>query len=609
MAGRGRARYSPSNMQMVLASIGEEEVTLSRGLGKMQITSTPPPAKSAAAPSSSSMSSRTKLEYERMKEQLRYLEQERAASSKARVLQIKEVLQRAQEVDIAFLLDATNSMKKSFQMVKNEINGMAAGISLSYPQCKLRFALTVYRDYDSPKVGGLDGCNFTSNYKGPNSTFSNTLSQIQLSWGVDDAEDVFTGLENAAKLDWQAMNRLLVHIGDAPCHGSQFHDDTVPDDYPKGDKYGRSIQAILRKLRETCRITRYFFCHINKQTLKMIQEFRKAAGRGDWVEEWQINDLSKVPDKVIAASRAAITESISLVQHGGAGQHIFAKEKVDHRIPDWNRVRFQEGTEFVHRQCSSLDQLLKTIQEARPLDLMKTAVSDVHVQIALSPFSEEGNLRYPYYALVAGRDSDKPGRVEVVKRFKTELGKSPTSQHTKQRYVQQMEVQTVARQLAQEFNKSTSRLPGVPKVKFTEVCLLETEGKFYTKEKLLKGEWTRFSNNGEYVNKVNYAATLQAFSHWTYYITSGLLMVTDLQGVKVRDPSVPGQHVFRLCDPAIHTNDANVMRFSNTNFGEDGCKLFLQSHQCNDVCRHLRLPTGRAGNTDDGTLVQGIKKS
>ncbi|KAL3679451.1 hypothetical protein R1sor_022407 [Riccia sorocarpa] len=404
---------------------------------------------------------------------------------------------------------------------------MATGISRSYPECKfnLRFAVTVCRDYGSPE--GLDECNFTSNYTGPFITFSRALAQIQLSWGLDYAEDVFTGLENAAKLDSRALNRLLVHIGDAPCHGVEFHGGAVNDDYPGGDKYGRSIVTILRRLRQTCRVTRYFFCHISTYTHRMIEEFRKDAGTDDWIEEWQINDLDKVPEKVITASRAAITEPIRLVQHGVTGKQIYVAEKVDPRIPDWNRVRVQEATEFVH--C------------------------------------EAGNIRYPYYAQVKRRGTGRPVRLEVVKRFKTELGKPPSSQHTKQRYnVQQMEVQTVSRQLAQEFNKCTSHLTGVPKVKFTEVTLLETD-----RRKILH---EREAAQGR--------------------VDTVLQQCGILRGLKVRDASAPSQYVFLLCDPAIHTNDANVLKFTNTNFGEHGCKLFLQDHECNDVCRHLQLPTG-----------------
>lgn len=141
------------------------------------------------------------------------------------------------------------------------------------------------------------------------------------------------------------------------------------------------------------------------------------------------------------------------------------------------------------------------------------------------------------------------------------------------------------------------------KIHFTEVSLVKVGHKFYTMEKLLRGEWTRYSNNGEYVNMTDYAATLQAFSHWTYHVSNGLLMVTDLQGVKQEDKSLPGKHIFCLCDPAIHTNDENVMRFTGTNLGEQGFKLFLDNHKCNDVCRHLALPVGMAGHTCKGTII------
>ncbi|KAL2630193.1 hypothetical protein R1flu_014879 [Riccia fluitans] len=446
---------------------------------------------------------------------------------------------------------------------------MAAGISLSYKQCKLRFALAVYRDYDTPQVAGPDGCDFTNDYKGASSTFARALSQIQNLDGGDFAEDVFTGLEKAAKLDWQAMNRLLIHIGDAPCHGRQFHDGVgLFDSYPEGDKYKRNISTILQRLRENCEVTHYCFCHITNLTQKMLKEFRKAAGNDDWIEEWEVYDLSRVPEKVVDTTKAAISKSINVVRQGNNGGQSNVKETVDTRIPDWDSLTSQEGTVYCHRSCSSVELLLKTIREARPPELIKSA--KCNFQIALFPFSDEGNVRYPYYARASETGSNRTGRIEVVKRFKTKLGRSARSQHTKERYVQQMEVQTVARQLAVEFNKSTSRLRGVAKVVFTEVSLLDMDGKFYTKERLLRGEWIRFSNTAEYVNKINYAATLQAFSHWSYWVTSGMLLVTDLQGVKLQDEVNPGKHMFLLCDPAIHTDDANVLRFTNTNLGKEG---------------------------------------
>ena len=60
--------------------------------------------------------------------------------------------------------------------------------------------------------------------------------------------------------------------------------------------------------------------------------------------------------------------------------------------------------------------------------------------------------------------------------------------------------------------------------------------------------------------------------------------------------------MFTLSDPAIHCTD--VLRFSRTNLGEEGFRLFFNSHKCNDVCRALRLPVP-GGTTSAGTRLSG----
>ncbi len=56
-------------------------------------------------------------------------------------------------------------------------------------------------------------------------------------------------------LDYGAVqgSRLLIHIADAPCHGSQFHNG-AQDSYPAGDARGRSVAAILERLKGACRL-------------------------------------------------------------------------------------------------------------------------------------------------------------------------------------------------------------------------------------------------------------------------------------------------------------------------------------------------------------------
>lgn len=136
-------------------------------------------------------------------------------------------------------------------------------------------------------------------------------------------------------------------------------------------------------------------------------------------------------------------------------------------------------------------------------------------------------------------------------------------------------------------------------VEFTEVSVLEVEGKFYNMEMLLLGKWNKYNSNGGFINEEEYRATLQAFTHWTYECSNKLLMVTDLQGVFA--PNSDGHMRFHLCDPAIHCTD--VLRFTKTNLGPEGFKLFFESHKCNDVCKNLKLKPGRNGVTTSGTIV------
>lgn len=41
---------------------------------------------------------------------------------------------------------------------------------------------------------------------------------------LDVAEDVFTGIEMATQMNWSSTLRIIIHAGDAPQHGADFHD-------------------------------------------------------------------------------------------------------------------------------------------------------------------------------------------------------------------------------------------------------------------------------------------------------------------------------------------------------------------------------------------------
>ena len=63
------------------------------------------------------------------------------------------------------------------------------------------------------------------------------------------------GLEKAAspELGWKNQARTIVHIADAPGHGSRlatdFHLEGCDDEYPDYDNDGKMLEALLGKLR------------------------------------------------------------------------------------------------------------------------------------------------------------------------------------------------------------------------------------------------------------------------------------------------------------------------------------------------------------------------
>jgi hypothetical protein len=231
-------------------------------------------------------------------------------------------------------------------MIKTTVTTMAAGIMESYPECKLRVAFVPYRDYEDADQDDRELCDFTTSFSGSSSVFIKALSRVEAYGGGDDAEDVFSGITRVANLSWNATNRLLFHIADAPCHGSQFHDG-VGDYHVTGDKYGRKIEDMLQILSEVCQISTYFFCHLNRSTNKMIQVFKEAAGSSLTILEEQFENISKIPHKVITLCRGTIQKTLSVVVNlPQPTDSKFINEVVVKDVPPWSQVPVQNGTHF-----------------------------------------------------------------------------------------------------------------------------------------------------------------------------------------------------------------------------------------------------------------------
>lgn len=125
--------------------------------------------------------------------------------------------------------------------------------------------------------------------------------RLQAGGGGDTCEDVFSGLEAAAKLSWTGHNRIVFHAADAPCHGTAFHAAGLRDDHPKVDKKGREASELLKQLSYAA-TTNYFFSHLNNSTEQMVREFIRLTPPG-WLKArfHQKSDLAVHADSVPGA--------------------------------------------------------------------------------------------------------------------------------------------------------------------------------------------------------------------------------------------------------------------------------------------------------------------
>jgi len=214
---------------------------------------------------------------------------------------------------------------------------------------------------------------------------------------------------------------------------------------------------------------------------------------------------------------------------------------------------------------------------------IKMSITELTVHKRSTPFAQ-GAMRVAAYA----RTKNSTNRF-VVKSFK---------KHGKKlaHLAEDMRCQALCKAFALEFSALVGEESSLDFI--TTTCLRAqrrggARDEHLSLEPLISGSYVKYSNNTSWVNRdnpddpINQAA--QAFSHFTFERSQGRFLVNDIQGV--------GR---LLTDPAIHTRDEDRFKLSDTNLGREGFKFFFSSHECNEICRKLKLQSDRA------MLVAGI---
>ena len=105
------------------------------------------------------------------------------------------------------------------------------------------------------------------------------------------------------------------------------------------------------------------------------------------------------------------------------------------------------------------------------------------------------------------------------------------------------------------------------------------QSRFYSLEEYKNGDFHKFNGSGGYIDKGHEMP--QAFSHFTFEVTKGQLMVLNLQGW------CEGGN-YTLTDPAIITADYALFP-TDTNRGAEAMEEFMRAHECGETCRRLYL--------------------
>mmetsp|Transcript_9844 Transcript_9844/g.20890 ORF Transcript_9844/g.20890 Transcript_9844/m.20890 type:complete len:1184 (+) Transcript_9844:71-3622(+) len=476
---------------------------------------------------------------------------ENAAEQREAVINgVLDIYEQAERLNVCFVVDCTCSMGPHIRAVKQQICEIVREMSARLPSMQLHLAFVGYRDHCSPVR--FEILPFTTAVD----EFRNFLAGVGVMNGGDFPEDVLGGLNQALQLEWGvggAATRVLIHIGDAPCHGKRYH-RLGSEHYPNGDPYGLEPVMLLRALQELD--VQYVFGRITQHTDEMIAIFDQEAG-GNYIQTRAMHDTRLVADAVTASLHTSVATTVSTLSAALGGSH--SQVQTSDEIPDWRSVPMMQVQ--LHR-CAPVRDLADLLPDASASATRRFEVSEeVSVQIAPIAFSQ-GETRTAHHARLA------PDGSAVVAKHMKGVGRSQPQDAEDEGEVEDepvleaqlalSEVSAVACALAERF--SADRQQGSKKIAFLEshAALPNGEGApFNLEDALPAAEFRRFSNNIGWW-EADADRLLMEFTRWTHEATGCHMMVVDLQGVCTEDG-------WLLTDPCILCSD--ITRFGSGNLG------------------------------------------
>jgi hypothetical protein len=505
----------------------------------------------------------------------------RVVKARQRIMEVTPLIQAAKELDLCFLVDCTGSMSSWIDEVKKATSRIVNEAKSMNGNRTVRVSFVRYTDVDqgSNAVSSFD---FSEDVR----EFEKFVAGIKAEGGGDTAEDIMPGLDQVFKLKWKPHStKVLIHIADAPCHGSAYHNGVIDS---RSSDSGTSHEARLSRLAQ--QNVFYYFGYINKEyTDKMINVFNEYWSREfrqhQPIEQFDVKDPKSLFECVKTSISDSLTRSITSASYDKLSK-IRSFKIVPNNTPDWSdsgschREKWKLTKYVFPEKNPSTKQYEPDVFQQPEFSLKSTGVTEL-ISWSKHPFAQ-GGVRLAYRAVIDKHDTDY-----VLKLFKS----SDDKHNSLKNYLLTCEAQTVAAFIALLFNREIGKKLGKQmqfKYLVGRVISLDKPGcsVHATIEKYVSGmKFVKFNNNAGMVFKDHpLSDQAQAFSHYSFCITKRNHLIVDIQGW-VDDE----KNTLLLTDPAIHSK--NVNKFGETNRTGIGMREFFETHKCNHICTALGIDT------------------
>ncbi|KAK4554000.1 hypothetical protein LTR86_008841 [Recurvomyces mirabilis] len=568
------------------------------------------------------------------------------ANAATRARNTSGLFRDASSTDLLFLIDATNSMKPYIDSAKQQVRSIVSDIKEAFlNQAEVRVATVVYRDHNAePNTEFLD---FTTSVD----EVWRFLDRIHTAWGKDFPEDVLGGVQQALNASWRQHTRCIIHIGDAPPHGSQLHDFAPKlDDYhvmgsePHHLTHGPLLKgliqlninyALLRITSHTNRMALVWACaygagngklhpsneYFSETGISAVKglregssERRSATGVSPQFEELELGTTySSIRHLVLGSVTSSFSRTVGRLSMalGSPDRSSGMRSPIRQAGNDFNAIQ-EEGHSSGSGHGSSSESSTQISLETDPPQWATPGWLDTTLEVQGFCPATLVHSASTLNDMLAGDEHIKLSVIDLTVKARSQafnhgaLRKASYARttastshfvlksfiregHGRAYVIEDMRMQALCKAFALEFN---SLVQIEPPLDFIVTSSLEKK-RLQSTDRDTKYFSLEPFLDGDYVKyNDNFAGVNAELAEDPFNQSaqafSHFTFERSFGNLLVND--LQGVNHL-LTDPSIQTKDPMRFKLSETNLHEDGFKLFFTTHQCNSVCEKLELKT------------------